>query len=117
MALEEDLMTELLACCPSVYVLVAPSGAKAPYITWQHAGGDSLRWADNTAADKRFPQIQVNAWASTPQQAFALIQLIEERLCLADSFNAEVQGEAVPSYDDDDTVRGYIKTFKVLGAR
>ena len=117
MALENDLRVELLACCPRVYASSAPAGTKTPYVTWQHAGGDSLRWQDNTAATKRLPLIQVNAWDTTPQSAFALIQQIEERLCLAAAFTADVQGEPVPTYDDGSEIEGYIQTFKVLGDR
>ena len=117
MALENDLRIELLTCCPRVYPSTAPYGTKTPYVTWQHAGGDSLRWQDNTAASKRMPLIQVNVWADSVLQAFTLIQQIEERLCLAAAFTAEVQGEPTPSFDDGSDIEGYIQTFKVLGDR
>ena len=60
MALETDLMAELLAECPRVVVGTAPYGTAMPYVTWQHIGGDVLRYTDNAPADKRKPLIQIN---------------------------------------------------------
>ena len=56
MALETDLMTQLRAECPRVHVGTAPYGTQQPYVTWQHIGGESLRYTDNTAADKALAQ-------------------------------------------------------------
>jgi len=117
MALEQDLMAELLAECPRVHVGAAPFGTQAPYVTWQHVGGDSLRYVDNTAADKRKPDIQINTWADTPQQAFALIQRIEERLCASAAFTARPHGDPIGAYDDAEVASGYLQTFSILGAR
>lgn len=117
MSLESDLMAVLLELCPRVVVGTAPENTVTPYVTWQHAGGDSLRYVDGSAADKRKPEIQVNAWAATPVQAFALIQQIEEALCMASAFQAKPQSEPVGAYDDADIASGYLQTFSILGAR
>lgn len=117
MALETDLMAALLAECPRVHVSTAPYGTAMPYVTWQHIGGDSLRYVDNTPMDKRKPLIQINTWASSPQAAFALIQKIEERLCASDLFTAEPQGDPVGAYDDADIASGYLQTYSILGTR
>lgn len=117
MALEEDLMAELLTECSRVVVGTAPYGTAMPYVTWQHIGGDVLRYTDNAPADKRKPLIQINTWAATPLQAFALIQRIEERLCAAAAFTARAHGDPIGAYDDAGVASGYLQTFSILGAR
>ena len=117
MALETDLVLVLQSICPRVIVGVAPVDTIQPYITWQHAGGPSLRYMDNTAVDKRKPEIQVNAWASTPLQAFTLMQQVEAALCAATAFTAVPLSEPVGAYDDADIASGYLQTFSILGDR
>lgn len=117
MALESDVMAVLLTCCPRVHVGTAPASTVRPYVTWQHVGGESLRYVDNTAAAQRKPDIQVNTWGATPMQAFALIQQIEEALCAAAAFAAKPHGEPVGAYDDADVSSGYLQTFAILGSR
>lgn len=117
MALEEDLVAALQAECPRVFVGTAPYGTPMPYVTWQHIGGDSLRYVDNTPAAKRHPQIQINTWDDTPLKAMALIRRIEERLCAAAAFTASPQGEPVGAYDDADITSGYLQTYSILGDR
>lgn len=117
MALEEDLMTELQAECQEVHVGTAPFDTPMPYVTWQHIGGESLRYTDNTAASKRRPLIQINTWAATPLAAFRLIQRIEERLCAAAAFDAKPHGDPIAAYDDADVASGYLQTYTILGNR
>ena len=117
MALEDDLMTALQAECPRVVVGTAPYGTAMPYVTWQHLGGDVLRYADNAPANKRKPLIQINTWAATSLQAFALIQRIEERLCTAAAFTARPHGDPIGAYDDAGVVSGYLQTYSILGTR
>ena len=117
MALETDLMALLRAECPRVHVGTAPYGTQQPYVTWQHIGGESLRYTDNTAADKRQPLIQLNVWDTPALSAFALIQRIVERLCLAEAFQVEPLGEPILAHDDADIATGYLLTFSILGDR
>lgn len=117
MALESDLIVELKALCPRVHIGTAPYGTATPYVTWQHIGGDPLRYTDNTPTDKRWPEIQINTWTDTPMQAFTLIQQIEDRLCAATAFQAEPIGGPIGAYDDADVASGYLQTFKILGNR
>lgn len=117
MGLEIDLMAELLAECPNVHVGTAPHETPMPYVTWQHIGGDVLRYTDNAPADKRKPLIQINTWAATPMQAFALIQRIEDRLCAAAAFTARPHGDPIGAYDDAGVASGYLQTFSILGDR
>lgn len=117
MALESDLIAELKVLCPRVHIGAAPYGTVMPYVTWQHIGGESLRYTDNTAADKRKPLIQLNVWDTPALSAFALIQRIVERLCLAEAFQAEPLGEPILAHDDADIATGYLLTFSILGDR
>jgi len=88
-----------------------------PYVTWQHVGGDPLDYVDNTVAAQRNAQIQVNTWAATPLQAFALLQQIEATLRAELAFIAQPLSEPVGAYDDADVVSGYIQTYSITGAR
>lgn len=117
MSLEADMVAVLCTCCPRVSVGTAPVDTKIPYVTWQHVGGQSVRYLDNSPASIRSPDIQINAWAATPMQAFALIQQIESALCASPAFVATAHGDPVLAYDDADVASGYLQTFTVSGAR
>ena len=65
MSMEPTFVALLQVRCPRVYPVAAPVNTERPYITWQHIGGQSLRFVDNTAADKRHTMVQVNVWHST----------------------------------------------------
>lgn len=118
MALESDLMARLLTVCPRVHIGTAPFDTKLPYVTWQHIGGDPLEWLDNTVADKRNAQIQINTWAATPLQAFQLIQVIEATLRAAmPALIARPLSEPIGAYDDADVASGYLQSYTILGDR
>ena len=118
MSLETDLMTTLRSVCPRVSIGTAPYGTEAPYVTWQHIGGDPLEWLDNTVADKRNAQIQINTWADTPLQAFVLMQAIEAALRAAmPSLIARPLSEPIGAYGDGDSAPGYLQAYTILGDR
>ncbi|UBB16135.1 tail completion protein gp17 [Comamonas odontotermitis] len=117
MSLESDLLAVIGAHCPRVFVGTAPYNTKTPYVTWQHIGGDPLRYLDSEAADKRNAQIQINTWDATALDALALILRLEEAICKAPQFQAEAYGQPVLSYDDADIAKGYLMTFSITGAR
>ncbi len=118
MALESDLMARLLTACPRVHVGAAPFGTTMPYVTWQHIGGTPLEWLDNTVADKRNAEIQINTWAATSQQAFQLIQTIEATLRAAmPALIARPLSEPIGAYDDADVASGYLQSYTILGDR
>ena len=117
MSLEADLIPLLQAICPRTYPDLAPSGAATPYLTFQHIGGESMRYADNTAMDKRFPLIQINAWAKTRLEALTLIRQVEETLCTSSAFQTEPQGDSVSTYEPDTKLYGSIQRFEVFGDR
>lgn len=117
MALEDDLMAVLVAQCPRVHAGTAPYNTPQPYVTWQHIGGDPLRYTDNTPASSRNALIQINTWGTTPKSAHALILQIQEALCAAAAFQAKPHGEAIGAYDDADVASGYLQTYSITGAR
>lgn len=118
MSLETDLMAVLTVLCPRVHIGSAPHNTKTPYVTWQHIGGDPLDFLDNTTADKRNAQIQINVWHATPLQAFNLIQSIEARLRSATAiFIARPLSEPVSNFDDSELSCGYLQTYSITGAR
>ena len=88
MSMEPTFVALLQVRCPRVYPVAAPVNTERPYITWQHIGGQSLRFVDNTAADKRHTMVQVNVWHSTLASAFALMRQLEEDLCASTAMQA-----------------------------
>ena len=117
MSLESDLIPLLQAICPRTYPDLAPSGAATPYLTYQHIGGESLRYSDNTAMDKRFPLIQINAWAKTRIEALTLIRQVEEALCASALLQTTPQGESLSAHEPDTQLYGNIQRFEVFGTR
>ena len=117
MTLETALIGLLEGKCPRVFPVVAPFSTPTPYITWQHIGGQSLRYADNTAGDRRNAEIQLNVWADTSYEAFALIRAVEDALCASAALQATPQGEPMDSFDEGDTRRGALQSFSIWGDR
>lgn len=117
MSLETDLSAALLAECPRTFPKEAPHGTALPYVVWEHIGGQSLRFLDNTAPDKRNAFIQITAWAQTAKGAMDLLRAIEERVCTSTAFYCTAQGEPTPAYDDGDVLDGYLQSFSIWGAR
>lgn len=118
MALEDDLVYVLKSKCPRIHVGAAPFGTAMPYVTWQHIGGDPIDFLDNSVGDKRNAQIQVNTWASTPLQAFSLMQEIEGALRSAVTrFIARPLSQPIGAYDDADEISGYLQSYTITGKR
>jgi hypothetical protein len=104
--MESDLVAVLVAACPRVYPDVAPQGAAVPYVTYQHIGGQPLRYVNNVAADKRHSMVQINTWAATRAEALTLCRAIEDALCGASAFTARPDSEPIGDVDDDTDRRG-----------
>jgi len=117
MSFESQLFGILQAACPRVFPDVAPLGAATPYLTWQQLGGESLRFLDNTAPDKRNLLMQVNAWAKTRMEATVLSRQIENALCASALFIAIPEGEAISTYEDDTLLYGCIQRLSIYAAR
>ena len=117
MSMESDLSTLLKGICARTYPDIAPEGTAAPYITWQGLGGESARFMDNTAADKRNTLMQINVWSKTRLEALTLIRQIEDALCDSASFVATPQGEPLSTYEPETLLYGCIQRFEIWATR
>ena len=99
-----------------VFPDVAPLNTDRPFITYQQIGGESIRYADNTA-DSRFPTIQVSVWSRTRMEASTMIQQIEDALCASSAFQASPQGEPISTHERETGLYGSIQRFDVFGPR
>lgn len=117
MSLEDDFIAVAKTLCPRFFPDTAPFETQAPYGIWQHVGGESLRYMDNTAADKRNAFVQITIWAQSRLQASTLLRGIEDALCSAPTLQASPQGEQVAAYDDANALRGAVQTFSIWGSR
>lgn len=115
--MEATLTTLLKAICPRAYPNVAPPGTVAPYITWQPIGGESLRYGDNTAPDKRNTLLQVNVWSKTHLEAVTMIRQVEDAICASSAWQATPQGEAVSDYESDTELHGSLQRFDIWATR
>jgi hypothetical protein len=81
MSMEADLVTLLKTVCPRVFPDVAPANTAKPFVTWQPLGGESLRFLNNEAPDKRNTYLQVSVYSTTRLESLNLIRAAEEALC------------------------------------
>ena len=100
-----------------VYPDIAPLGAVHPYITWQGVGGQSLRFIDNTAADKRHTRMQVNCWAVSRLQANLIARQAEDALCASTVFQATPLGEPVSNFDSETKTYSTMQDFSIFSTR
>lgn len=117
MSFEPDFVALLQLRCPRVYPVTAPVNTQRPYITWQHIGGQPLRYAENTAADKRHTMVQVNVWHSTLTGAFALMRQIEDDLCASTAMQAWPDAEPINASEPDFDTWGCYQDFSVVATR
>ena len=78
MSMESDLNTLLKTVCPRVFPDVAPANTVKPFLTWQPLGGESLRFLNNEAPDKRNTYLQVSVYSTTRLESLNLIRAAEE---------------------------------------
>jgi len=117
MSMESSLSTLLKTICPRTFPDVAPSGTAAPFIAWQALGGESLRFLDNAAPDKRNTYMQVAVYSKTRAEAMALIRAAEAALCASPLFTVSPQGEPISTYEDDTTLYGAMQRFSIWAVR
>lgn len=117
MSLESDLVATLQTQCPRVHPGDGPLDSERPFITWDHLGGDPLRYLDGTAANKRMAQIQINVWADTKAAALVLSLAIEEALCTAGAYTASPVAALQGGYEHDAGLFRSLQEFTVLGTR
>ncbi|HQL10029.1 MAG TPA: DUF3168 domain-containing protein [Lentisphaeria bacterium] len=115
--MEADLNTLLKAVCPRTFPDVAPSGTARPFMTWQALGGESLRFVDNTAPDKRNTYMQVSVYSTTRAESLSLIRSAEAALCAHPTLIVKPQGEPISTYEDDTQLYGAIQRFSIWAAR
>lgn len=115
--MEAALQALLVALCPRTrpdFFDVLPA---MPYVTWQVIGGKSLRFLDNTAADKRNTRVQINVYSATRKESLALIRQIETAMCASTAFNAAPDAEPMTDFDADMKVYESIQDFSVVALR
>ena len=119
MSLETDLVTVLQTQCPRVFPSTAPVNTTRPFVTWEHIGGDPLRYMDNTAAAQRLALLQINAYASTKAEALTLALAIENALCAASAFAARPSSgpRGDHSADVEPALYWTLQDYEVLGTR
>ena len=117
MSMESDLSALLKTLCPRVFPDIAPTGAATPYITWQGIGGESLRFMDGSAADKRNTYMQISVWSKTRLEALSLIRSIEDAMCTSSAMAAAPSGEPISTYEPDTQLYGCIQRFSIWAAR
>lgn len=117
MTMETDLIALLKTMLSNVFADVAPAGTKAPYITWQALGGESIYALNNTPIDKRHTLMQVSVWATTRLEATALVRSAEAAIAQSSAFVATPVGEPASIYEDDTNLHGAIQRFEIWHAR
>lgn len=119
MSMEADLTALLQAVCTRVYPGVAPPGTAMPYATYQHIGGESLVFLDNTTGDKRNSLVQINVWSTRAQESMALVRQIEAALLASPAFTVRPSGEplAQQEQDPEQTRYGALQRFSIWAGR
>ena len=117
MSFESDLSTLLKTICVRTFPDVAPSGTAAPFIAWQGLGGESLRFVDNTAPDKRNSYVQVSVYSLTRAESLNKIRAAEEAMCASTAFTCIPMGEPLATYEPDTKLYGAIQRFSIWAAR
>ncbi|MGQ3051103.1 MAG: DUF3168 domain-containing protein [Roseateles sp.] len=115
--MEAALTTLLAAVCPRVYPDVAPPGAAAPYITYQHIGGTPLRYVEGSASNLRHSMVQINSWAATRAEALAIARGVEDALSTAGTLTARPDSEPIGDVDDTTDRRSCLQDFSIWSAR
>lgn len=112
-------MTLLKAQCPSVFADFAKAGTAAPWVTYQHIGGQALRYVENTPAAQRHTLTQITVWHTSRSAALALIRQIEEALCASSAFTARPAGEPTSDAEPDlvPALYGSMQDFDIWSAR
>ena len=117
MSMESTLDALLKTACARVFPDIAPSGTDTPYATWQGIGGETIRYFDNSAPDKRDTLMQVSVWSKTRSEALTLIRQIEDLLCASSDFQCRPEGEPVSIYESDTLLYGSIQRFSIFATR
>lgn len=117
MSMESDLQTLLAGICPRTFPDVAPSGTVAPWVVWQGLGGESLRFVDNTAGDRRNTLMQISVYSKTRLQALQLIRQIEDAITASLPLIATPLGEPASDYESDTLLYSSKQRYSIWAVR
>jgi hypothetical protein len=114
MTVEADLFSALKGLVSNrVYPDVAPSGAVAPYITYQSVGGAGVNFLESAVPSKENGRFQINCWADTRAAASALSKLARNALVTSDVLRATAMGGPISNYDEDTLLYGTMRDFSI----
>lgn len=117
MTIETTLTTLLKVQCANTFPDFAPAGTSAPLVTYDLLGGESLRYVDTTASNKRHGVYRINAWASTRGASLTLIRAIEDAICASTDWQARPTGESESLFDAEMKLYGSSQDFDIWGTR
>jgi hypothetical protein len=86
-------------------------------MTWRALGGETARFLDNTAANKRNTLMQIDVWSTTRAEALSLIRQAEDALCGSAVFVAQPLGEAFSDYESETQLYGSTQRFSIWADR
>ena len=121
MTMESDLTARLKTVSANVFPDFVPAGTAAPWITYQHIGGQPMQYVDGTAADKRHTLLQINVWAGSRLQALSLARQVETAVCNLSltPFVAQPASEPITAFEPDvkPTLYGCMQDFDIWSSR
>lgn len=95
----------------------APYGTPRPFICYEQAGGDALRYVDNTLPNKKHGRFEIGVYADTPAQRSALALQVEEVISAAAAFQATAIHAPIHDYANDVKIYSSIQNFSVFSNR
>ena len=111
------LVDALQAVCPRVYPEYAPQRTEVPYVVWQHAGGEALRYLDGAPVNLRNTIVQVTVYAVHKADALGVIRDIEDALAEHATLQCEVQTEIYDEPSPELKLTGCAQDFSIFGPR
>lgn len=115
--MEAELVTLLRNICPRVHPDYAPPGTQAPWVTYQHIGGQALRHMEGTPVSIRHSALQIDVWHTTKALSLSMARAIEDAICTYAGWQAEPIGELTSSTEPDLAVYGSQQDFDIWAVR
>ena len=117
MSIEADIYNTLKAVCARVFPDFAPVSTTRPYCTYQQIGGQPVNYIEQTLADHKNGEFQINVWADARSSASALMLQIEAALKGASAFTAQPLTAPISDYDADVPVYGSRQDWSIWSPR